>query len=119
MLSRSTPPRPSIAGRRRSRPRLIATRCHAADAAIGPVAVTPAPARGRFTTDLNPEEIPEQSPSPREILKPGKLVSLTTQPGIREMIKEPAEHHLAVSPVLSRIQHVRMPDLVDPPPHSC
>ena len=29
------------------------------------------------------------------------------------MIKEPAEHHLTVSPVLRRIQHVRMPDAVN------
>ena len=46
---------------------------------------------------------------------PGAPVGFSAQPGVREMVQEPAEHMVAVGAVLGGVQHVGVPHAVELP----
>src|SRR5258707_5728578 len=78
-------------------------------AAVGAVAMVAAHARGLLATDVDTEVLPEQLDCPSELVTPPAPVACTTEPEGWEVIQEPAERELAVSPVPDRVQQVRMP----------
>src|SRR6185437_13820717 len=72
-----------------------------------------ADASGRLGADLDTEMLPEQLPSPREVLTPGSPVVFPAKPRVGKVVHEIPEHQVTVGPVLSRIEHVRVPGMID------